>query len=82
MMRPIILPSSPLHYHVNNLVVFSAHMANIHQEQPSIRNMQVVSSNRVYSTHSCEANKWRFFQCFFCLSDKRFQNIIIKFFLK
>ena len=26
------------------------HMANIGQEQPSIRNMQVVSSNRVHST--------------------------------
>ena len=33
-------------------------MANIAQEQPSIRNMQVVSSNRVYSTNPCEANKW------------------------
>ena len=33
------------------------HMANIGQEQPSIKNMQVVSSNRVHSTHLCEANK-------------------------
>ena len=32
-------------------------MANIHQDGSSIRNMQVVSSNRVHSTHSCEANK-------------------------
>ena len=41
------------------------HMANIHQEQLSIRNMQVVSSNRVHSTHSCEANKCRIFKPFF-----------------
>ena len=33
------------------------HTANIHQDSTSIRNMQVVSSNRVHSTHSCEANK-------------------------
>ena len=54
------------------------HMANIGQEQPSIRNMQVVSSNRVHSTQSCEANKCRIFKPFFCISDKRFLNIIIK----
>ena len=41
------------------------HMANIGQEEPSIRNMQVVSSNRVHSTHSCEANKCRIFKLFF-----------------
>ena len=41
------------------------HMANIHQEQPSIRNMQMVSSNRVHSTHTCEANKCRIFKPFF-----------------
>ena len=40
------------------------HMANIHQEQPSIRNMPVVSSNRVHSTHSCAANKCRIFKPF------------------
>ena len=40
-------------------------MANIHQEQPSIRNMQVVSSNRFHSTHSCEAIKCRIFKPFF-----------------
>ena len=34
-------------------------MANIHQEQHSIRNMQVVSSSWLHSTHSCEANKRR-----------------------
>ena len=55
-----------------------AHMANIHQEQPSIKNMQVVSSNRVHSAHSCEANKCQIFKPFFCLSDKRFLIIIIK----
>ena len=33
-------------------------MANIAQEQPSIRNMQVASSNFVHSTQLCEANKW------------------------
>ena len=57
-------------------------MANIHQEQPSIRNIQVVSSKRVHSTHSCEANKCRIFKPIFCLSDKRFLNIIINIFLK
>ena len=54
------------------------HMANIGQEQPSIRNMQVVSSNRVHSTQSCEANKCRIFKPFFCLSDKRFPMLKIK----
>ena len=34
--------------------VFLTDMDNIHQEQPSIRNMQVVSSNRVHSTQSSE----------------------------
>ena len=54
-------------------------MADIHQEQHSIRNMQVDSSNCVHSTHSWEANKCRIFKlCFFCLSDKRFLKIIIK----
>ena len=56
------------------------YMANIHQEQPFIRNMQVISSNRVHSTHSCEANKCRNFKPFFCLSDIRFLRggVIIK----
>ena len=39
----------------------SLHMANIHQDGHSIRNIQVVSSNRVHSTHLCEANKCRSF---------------------
>ena len=39
-------------------------MANIHQEQSSIRNMQVVSSNHVHSTQSCESNKCRIFKPF------------------
>ena len=59
-----------------------SYMANIAQEQPSIRDMQVVSSNRVHSTPSCEANKCRIFKPFFCLSDKRFLNIFIKFFFE
>ena len=46
-----------------------AHMANIHQDEHSIRNMQVVSSNRAHSTHSCH---------FFCLSDKRCLMLIFK----
>ena len=56
----------------------SYYMANIAHEQPSIRDMQVVSSNHVHSTHLCEANKCRIFKPFFCLSDKRFLSIIIK----
>ena len=41
------------------------HMANIHQDGNSIRNIQLVSSNRVHSTHFCEANKCRIFKPFF-----------------
>ena len=41
------------------------HMANIHQDGHSIRNIQVVSSNRVHSTPLCEANKCRIFKPFF-----------------
>ena len=53
--------------------------ADIHQEQPSIRNMQVVSSNRVHSTHSCEANKCRIFKPFFFVYQiKGFQCLIEK----
>ena len=48
-----------------NLWLWALHMANIGQEQPSIRNMQVVSSNRVHSTQSCEANKCRIFKPLF-----------------
>ena len=33
------------------------HMANIHQDGNSIRNIHVVSSNRVHSTHLCEAKR-------------------------
>ena len=47
------------------------HMANIHQDGVSIENMQVLSSNCVHSTHSCEANEYGIFKPFFCLSDKR-----------
>ena len=42
-----------------------AYMAYIGQEQPSIRNMQLVSSNCVHSTHLCEANKCWIFKPFF-----------------
>ena len=41
------------------------HMANIHQDGNSIRNIQVVSSNRVHSTRLCEANKCWIFKPFF-----------------
>ena len=44
---------------------FCEYMANIHQDGLSIRNIQVVSSNRVHSTHFCEANKCRIFKPFF-----------------
>ena len=54
------------------------HMADIHQEQPSIRNLQVVSSNHVHSNHLCEANRCRISKPCFCLSDKRFLMLIIK----
>ena len=53
-------------------------MANIHQDGNSIRNIQVVSSNLVHSTHLCEANKCQIFKPFFCLSDKRFPMLNIK----
>jgi len=60
------------------LVTF-VHMANIHQDGNSIRNIQVVSSNRVHSTHLCEANKCQIFKPFFvCFSDKRFPMLNIK----
>ena len=60
----LILISAILFYS-NSDVFINNHMADIHQEQPSIRNMQVVSSNRVHSSHSCEANKCRIFKPFF-----------------
>ena len=50
------------------------HMAYIHQELHSIRNMQVVSSNCVHSTHLCAANK----QFFFVYQIKGFQCLISK----
>ena len=53
---------------ISQLVFVSScalHMANINQEQHSIRNIQVVSSNCVHSTHLCEANKCRIFKPFF-----------------
>ena len=56
----------------------ASHMVDIHKDGNSIRNMQVVSSYRVYSTHLCEANKFQIFKPFFCLSDKRCLMLIIK----
>ena len=56
----------------------TSYIANIHQERHSIKNMQMVSSNRVHSTHSCEANKCRIFKPFFYLSDKMFPMLNIK----
>ena len=53
-------------------------MADIHQDGNSIRNIQVVSSNRVHSSHSCEANKGFIFKHFFRLSDSRCPMLIIK----
>ena len=44
---------------------YYSYMANIHQDGHSIRNIQVVSSNRVHSTHLCEANKCPIFKPFF-----------------
>ena len=39
--------------------ILALHMANIQQDEHSIRNMQVVSSNRVHFTHSRETIKCR-----------------------
>ena len=50
------------------------HLANIHQNEHSIRNMQVVSSNRVYSTHLCEANICIGFQWIGPVSDQSVRN--------
>ena len=59
------------------------HMAKIHQEQHFIKNMQVVSLNRVHSTHSCETNKCRIFKPFFFVYQiKGFLILLSKFFLK
>ena len=56
----------------------TTYMANILQDKHSIRNIQVVSSNRVHSTHSFEVNKCRIFKPFFRLSDKTCLMFIIK----
>ena len=40
-------------------------MTKIHQDGVSIENMQVLSSNRVHSTNSCEANKYGIFKPIF-----------------
>ena len=52
-------------------------MDNIPQDGNSIRNIQVVSSNRFHSTHSCEANKCWIFKPFFCLSYNRCLMLIM-----
>ena len=49
---------------------FFAHIANIHQDDNSIRNFQLVSSNRVHSTPLCEANKCRILNHFFVYQIK------------
>ena len=51
-------------------------MANIHQDGVSIENIQLLSSNRVHSTHSCEANKYGIFKPFFAYQIKGVQCII------
>ena len=43
----------------------ATHMAHIHQDGNSTRNIQVVSSNRVYSTHLCKANEYPIFKPLF-----------------
>ena len=44
----------------------ASHMVDIHKDgNNSIRNMQVVSLNRVHFTHSYVANKCRIFKSFF-----------------
>ena len=50
------------------------HMANIHQDGNSIRNIQMVSSNHVHSTHKCEANKCRIFKPFFLFIRLKVSN--------
>ena len=67
-----------LHIWIRKNPAIGIHMANIHQDGHSIKNMQVVSSNRVDSTHSCEANKCRIFKPYFYLSDKMFSMLNIK----
>ena len=58
-------------------------MANIHQDGNSIRNIQVVSSNRVHSIHLFEANRCRIFKPFFFVYQiKGFSALLSKNFLK
>ena len=49
-------------------------MANIYQEQHSIRNMQMVSLICVHSTHSCEANKSQNSKQFFAYGRSQTSN--------
>ena len=42
--------------------MYRPYMADIHQDVVSIKNMQVLSSNHVYYTHSCDANKCPIFK--------------------
>ena len=51
---------------------------NIHQEQQSIRNMQVVSSICVHCTHSCEANKVGILSRFLPVADHGLLIVLIK----
>ena len=57
---------------------FGDHMAYIHKDKHSIRYMYVVSSNRVHSFHSCEANKCRIFKPFFVYQIKGFRVLLSK----
>ena len=62
---PLQVSAFPLLYLTPTFCVFlfplcgigNVHMDIIHQDGNSIRNIQVVSSNRFHSTHLCEANK-------------------------
>ena len=53
-------------------------MADIYQEQHSIRNMQLVLSIRVHSIHSCEANKVRILNHFLREADHGLLIVLIK----
>ena len=53
-------------------------MANIYQEQHSIRNMQLVLSIRIHSIHSCEANKVRILNYFLRKADHGRLIVFIK----
>ena len=51
-------------------------MANIPQDRLSIRNIQVISSNRVHSTHQCEANKCWIFKPFLTSESSFYKSYV------